>query len=374
MSHTITPPPQDPAAELDEQALAWFVRERAGLSSAERAQLQQWQAQSARHAQALAAWQQEWAGLDALPAAGLAHLRAQLALDLARAPRRPEAPEAAAAAATAAATTASPEASQAQGRARRAGHRLRARVGAAALALSLAVVGVCTWQAAQPEQALYSRSFSTKRGQQLAIALPDGSQMRLDTASRADVTLYRGLREVRMPQGQAEFQVAGDSSRPFDVIAGPVRVTVLGTRFAVRYTPADAADGRVQVAVEEGHVRVRSAAASGAASVELSAGQQVRSDASGRLGAVTQVSGEGIAGWRDGRLSFNDATLAEVLAEFERYAPTGLVIGDPRAAALRVTGTFDPRRPQTLHRVLPEVLPVRLQPRGEQLEIRLAGS
>lgn len=59
-----------------------------------------------------------------------------------------------------------------------------------------------------------------------------------------------------MPEGQAVFSIKGDPSRPFDVLAGPLRITVVGTRSSVRFTPGIRGEEGVQVAVEEGRVRV----------------------------------------------------------------------------------------------------------------------
>ena len=343
MSVKPSPPPAF-SPDLSAQALDWFVRERAGLAAAEQAELRAWLAASPEHARALAWCGRQWDELDALPAAGVGRLRRQLAADLER--ERP---------------------SPWRGLAHWPGRSPWVHGGAAALVL---VVACATFLAEYPRQPspLYSQSFATARGQQLALTLPDGSQVRLDTASRGEVVLYRERREVRLTEGQAMFQVARDEARPFDVWAGPLRITVLGTRFAVRYTTGD--EGRVRVAVEEGHVRVAAAQPTGAAAIELNAGQQVDGDAVGRLGSVTAVAADGVAGWREGRLSFENATLAHVLREFERYGATGLVLKDSRTAALRLTGTFNPHQLDNFRRVLPQVLPVRLQSRGELIEIQ----
>lgn len=335
---------QATSADLAEQALDWFVRDIAGLAPAEQAELQAWLAASPGHAQALERCRRQWDELDGLPPAGIARLRRQLAADLAREkPLRWRG---------------------------RLGWPMRsswAPAGAALLVMTFSFAGLLAWHQ-RPSAPLYSQSLSTARGQQLAFTLPDGSQVRLDTASRGEVTLYRERRELRLTEGQAMLQVARDEARPFDVWAGPLRITVLGTRFAVRYTASDA--GRVHVAVEEGRVRVASAQPAGASAAELTAGQQVEGDAEGRLGAVTAVAADGVAGWREGRLSFENATLAQVLGELERYGATGLVLKDPRVAALRLTGTFDPYRLENFRRVLPRVLPVRLQALGDRVEIQ----
>ena len=121
---------------------------------------------------------------------------------------------------------------------------------------------------------MFAGEFRTLRGQQKDVTLPDGSVLRLDTDTRIAVALYRERREVKLLGGQAMFQVHGDAARPFDVLAGPVRVTVVGTRFSVRHTPGILGADDIRVEVEEGCVRVAGVDGMTAApAVELGAGQ-----------------------------------------------------------------------------------------------------
>ena len=348
---------------LPEQALRWWVRSQHGLSAQEQHALSQWQAQSPAHQQAYAAWQADWQALDQLSAPAVQHLRNQLAQDLAAEAVHP--PQAQAAA--------SLPGRGSHHRSAWAGLRAgwqafpqwlgaastRWAQGAVAAALVLGtvfgvmeVVGWSPWQS--PPQ--FAQAFAAPQGQQTQVQLPDGSLLRLDTSTQLDVALYAQRREVRLAQGQAMFQVQGDAARPFDVLAGPVRITVVGTRFAVRYTPGMAGYDGVRVAVEEGRVQV---AAPGAAPVLLTAGQQVVTDAAGTLGPVVAVPPSGIAPWRAHRVSFDDTPLAQALAELGRYGPTGITLQDPQLGALRLTGTFDPRHLDNFVRALPRVLPVR---------------
>ena len=221
---------------------------------------------------------------------------------------------------------------------------------AAAVLLVAGGAGRMAWEHWQ-SRPLFVQDYATGRGQQLNVELPDGSRLRLDTATRVHVALYRQRREVRLPEGQAVFQVHGDADRPFDVLAGSVKVTVVGTQFAVRHT----AGSPVQVAVQEGQVRVSAAGPSDA--VLLTAGQQVQADGDGRLSAVGAVPPAGIAPWRDGRVSFDNVPLSQALAEFERYGPTRLAVRDPAVAAMRLSGTFDPRRLDNFRKALPRCCP-----------------
>jgi len=346
-------PPAAPSTNLDEAALDWFVRRAGGpFEAADEAGFQTWLAADSAHRAAFARHQDDWRALDALPADGLRTLRQNLADDKA--------------AATA----------HAAPRPRAWWRELTAwapQAALAAVALMVSCGGYLAWNVWQ-QQALFTQSFATARGQQLEVSLPEGSRLRLDTLTTAEVAIYRGRREVRLPQGQAMFQIAGDAARPFDVLAGPLRITVVGTRFSVRYTPGMPGQAGVQVAVEEGRVRVaRAARSTSDTTVELLAGQQITSDMAGLLGAVSAVPAAGVAPWRESRVSFDDTPLDQALAEFGRYGPVHLSVADPAVAALRVTGTFDPRRPGNFARILPQVLPVRLREQGDEAEIVSTG-
>ncbi|MCB4366961.1 FecR domain-containing protein [Hydrogenophaga taeniospiralis] len=350
-------PARTPAArstEPDDAALDWFVRCAGGLlGSADEAAFQSWLAADAAHAAAFARHRDNWCLLDALPAEGVRMLKQNLADDKAAAAR----------------------AAPRQRAWWRDGSSWVPQGALAAVALMVSCGGgYLAWEHGQ-QQPVYTQRFATERGQQLDVVLPEGSRLRLDTFSQADVTMYLDRREVRLPQGQAAFQVQGDPARPFDVLAGPLRITVVGTRFAVRYTPGVPGRAGVHVAVEEGHVRVARAerSAAGDAAVELVAGQQITSDMAGLLGTVSAVPAAGIAPWRESRVSFDDTPLDQALAEFGRYGPVPLTVREPAVAALRVTGTFDPRRLDNFSRLLPQVLPVRLRERGGEVEIVSAG-
>lgn len=339
--HSIANPPDSEPDDLDDEALNWFVRfSDAPHTAHAHAEFQRWLAGRPDRQAAYVRWQADWRQMDAFPLAGVEQLRRQLAQD------------------KAAAAALRPAARSEDGRRAWWQGLLAPQAALAAVILSLSGGGgYLAWNHWQ-QQPVFAQSFETQRGQQLNVELPDGSRLRLDTATRVEVSLYRQRREVRLPEGQAVFEVQGDSQRPFDVLAGDTKVTVVGTRFSVRHT----ADGPVRVAVEEGKVRVTGAAGASAA-VLLTAGQQMAG------GAVAAVASSGIAPWRDGRITLDNVPLSQALVEFERYGPTRLVVHDPAVAALRVSGTFDPLRLGNFRQALVKVLPVRLQETGEQMEI-----
>lgn len=338
---------QDP---LDIAAATWATRKRSGLNAEQRAGLQAWLDADPRHAQAL----------DDMEAT-LGELR-----------RWPEPP-----AAAAGDRATRPGASGGVGLLR----PLVLQASAAAVAFALvggAWLGWNHWQ----RLPLFEQAYAAARGQQLTVHLPDaggpaaspGSSLHLDTATRARVRLYRDRREVQLQDGQAMFAVASDPRRPFQVEAGALRITVLGTRFSVRHTATGLNAGATVVAVEEGHVRVTRRAPqahtpTAEQTLELTAGQTVTADAHGDWGAVVPVDAHAVAAWREGRVSFEQTPLAQAIAEFERYGRTGLVVHDPAVASLPVGGSYSLPQWQRFVETLPLVLPVRLVRRGALTEV-----
>lgn len=372
----MTPAPRPERPDVDAEALDWFVR----CGDAPTAQLRAWLDADPAHRQAYARWAEDWAQLDHLPPAGIAALKQDLA-DQKRHASRDSADvitsASASANANARASSSSLASASANDQARTRASwwtALRGWTPQAALAslVIAAGAGYLAWTQWHTPPALYAETFVTGRGEQRDVTLPDGSLLRLDTATRVEVTLYEKRRVVSIPDGQAVFQVQGDTRRPFDVLAGPLKITVVGTRFSVRHTTLVPGDDGVRVAVDEGRVNV--ARADGwrawfSATETLTPGQQLRADAAGDMSPITAVPTAGIAPWRDGMVSFDNTPLSQALAEFERYGATGLRVRSPAVGALRLTGTFDPRNLTHFKRSLPKVLPVQLLPQAGITEI-----
>lgn len=361
---------QDP---LDIEAATWVTRQRNGLDAQGEADLQAWLDADPRHAEAFADMDATFGDVQQLPDDDVAALKAGLSeAESTLATNLPQPP--------------CPRSGRVDAS---VGERLAVavldlvrpllpRAGATAVALGAIFIALGGW-AIWYQQPVFVDSYATLRGQQLVATLPDakasseGSTLHLDTATRAEVRLYRDRREVHLQDGQAMFAVHPDSTRPFHVYAGALRITVLGTRFSVRHTDSGVGAGQTVVAVEEGKVRVAraddGAEAVALPSVDLIAGQTVLADSRGEIGAVASLSSGTVAAWRDGRLSFDQTPLAQAIAEFERYGQTGLVVRDPAVAAMPVGGSYSLKQWQRFAETLPQVLPVQLVRRGEVTEV-----
>ena len=372
----------DALSPVEFEALRWTVRCADGLTPAEQAELDAWLAAAPAHRAACDEMAAVMDAIDDIPGAGTARLRTSVAIDDAQ---HSSARDVAADARAAASPTASPaddvpldrpskaETAHAVAPSRSGGtpwvRRLTPHALAAMLALGVLGGGWFGWDHWQ-RQPVFSQAFATVRGQQLEARLPDGSRLQMDAATQADVTLYRHRRQVVLPEGQVVFHVQGDKARPFDVLAGGTRITVVGTTFAVRYTPSLGSQA-VQVTVLEGKVRVARAQGdvAGLEARELLPGQAVGADAQGHLGAITATAPANAAPWLSARASFDNVALASVLAELRRYGDLPLRLGDAAVGALPVTASVDLRDIGGFVRSLPQVLPVRLQQRDGDTEI-----
>src|SRR5699024_5556416 len=100
------------------------------------------------------------------------------------------------------------------------------------------------------------KEIVTKHGQRIHFRLSDGTKVILNAGSKliAPKAFSDSARSVQL-EGQAFFDVATDSARPFLVNTDRSLTKVLGTRFDVRAYPGD---GRVEITVAEGKVALQS--------------------------------------------------------------------------------------------------------------------
>lgn len=245
---------------------------------------------------------------------------------------------------------------------------------AASIALSLTLLGLfyltpgirdtATPSIAQ-EQTLAAPIYTTRQGERSSIVLQDGSVLTLNTQSRAEVAFDRERRTVYLTAGEAHFQVAPDSDRPFVVHAGHGQVVAIGTAFNVRLI-----NQQVEVVVDEGVVRVVTQEPPQDPSQDAREDphqdprqkqlQEFLPEATNQT-AITLEKGnvaryahdithtetlpsnkiEQRLAWRQGKWRFEGETLTEVLDEVIRYSSQEIIITDPELADLRIGGYFD---------------------------------
>ncbi|CAM3889474.1 Protein FecR [Pseudomonas reidholzensis] len=223
-----------------------------------------------------------------------------------------------------------------------------------ALAAGIAVVALgLGWSGWQYQRLNVHEAYQTAPGERRQVELSDGSRLDLNGGTRLNVTFSAGQRQLELTAGEVMFTVAHDRDRPFVVHTEQGSVTVTGTRFDVRLEPQ-----RTRVAVEQGSVRVQGA---GDALAQLTAGQGSHIDSQGQVAPAYPVNAAALTAWRQGKLVFDNATLAEVVAEVSRYRAQPLRVAPGKVGALRLSSTFSVDDPDALLRALPSILPVAIR-------------
>lgn len=207
--------------------------------------------------------------------------------------------------------------------------------GVAAAAVAVAAIGVGLRSHSHATSGRTAvRAYATAAGQQAAITLTDGSRVTLGPASRLHVEEPFGgtARRVTLV-GEAYFDVAASAESPFVVHTGAVTTRVLGTRFDVRHYPTDSV---VQVAVLVGKV----SAGGRRTPLILTAGTVGRvTDTTATGTVVSDIST--YADWTTGRLVFNDASAATMLAAVGRWYGYEFRLADSTLAGRRFKAVFN---------------------------------
>ena len=180
-------------------------------------------------------------------------------------------------------------------------------------------------------------SYDSAIGQQVWVRLEDHSTVELNTGTHIHVRYGPHSREVTLLSGEALFDVRHDPHRPFRVLSGSTVIEDVGTKFDVYLH----SDDTTTITVVTGRVLVSSTTGREG----LDGGQTATVG-----GPNTHVPFRAInlssreikrrLSWQLGKLTFEGETLAEAVAEFNRYNERRLVIQDPVIANMRLGGTF----------------------------------
>ena len=176
--------------------------------------------------------------------------------------------------------------------------------------------------------------YVTGVGERLSILLEDGSHVMLNSRTAVEVEFESTQRRVSLLQGQAYFEVNKDPARPFVVVALKRRFIAVGTAFDLRVD-----EERTQITMLEGVVRAEPPRADGSQATMVKKGEQLTAD-SNYIQRITAVDPEAVTSWRRGQIFFDDARLADAIAEMNRYRTVPLVLADPSLGDLRISGAF----------------------------------
>lgn len=168
------------------------------------------------------------------------------------------------------------------------------------------------------------------RGGEYYLQLPDGTQVWLNSESELTYAISSGesTREVKL-RGEAYFEVARDTNRPFQVKSKDSRIRVLGTKFNIMAyddqtdVVTTLVDGRVSVLI-------------GKDSLILMPGEQARSSAGGI--ELKKVDAGMYTAWKSGVFEFEKMTLEQITRQLERWYDVTFVYFSEEVKEITFTG------------------------------------
>ena len=180
--------------------------------------------------------------------------------------------------------------------------------------------------------------YTTAVGEQRTVMLADGSLLTLNTDTSLSVAISDSGRRIHMVEGEAYFDVAADSQRPFVVTLKNSFVRVTGTAFNIRQRGRQAI-----ITVMEGKVQVGSDVRVGDSSAlhYLERGEQAFFDGDKfTYHKLEDNALNNVMLWREGKLSFDNQTVDKIVEEIQYYSKEKIVIGNAEIGNLTAGGIF----------------------------------
>jgi len=231
----------------------------------------------------------------------------------------------------------------------------RAASGALGLLAACIVVAVGYGRIHAPSNSV--TQYETRIGESKKIALADGSIVEMNTGSALTVNFNKTQRLVRLDKGEAVFRVAKDPGRAFVVTAGDREVRDLGTVYDIQR-----GDRQVLVTVAEGLVAVSPHAglvqSADDLAVEVLPGEQLVFNDGAAKPTIHKIDTDAVLAWRNGYLTFTNASLAQVAKDLSRYFTHPIVFQDQDAASRPFSGVLKIDNEDAVLKRLTELMPV----------------
>jgi transmembrane sensor len=207
--------------------------------------------------------------------------------------------------------------------------------GGAAAALAIALI-----VAISPPPPSSGELVQTALGETRRIVLSDGTAVTLNSETELTYKFSDDKRRVQLIAGEAYFQIAKDSKRPFTVNAQEIDVKAIGTAFNVVSSPTE-----VKVLLMEGRIGIdlgngfKEDAARTAA--DVIPGELITISLAQDTVEKSRPKQPDIAlAWRQGLIYIDNLELIQALEEFNRYTPRKVKLADASLESSRISGVF----------------------------------
>jgi len=219
--------------------------------------------------------------------------------------------------------------------------------------LALAACLVLAVMLASPMQVLLKADYSSAIGERKTVLLEDGSTAMLNTDSAIAVNMEDGKRSVKLFKGEVFFDVKPDPSRPFLVRAEHSTTRVLGTRFFVNHRQESdeikVLSGRVEVSDNQIWKDP----------VVLGEDEMVAVYDT-KIGQPKKLDSKLATSWINGFLAYENETLESVINTINRYRPGMVFFRDDSLRQLKVNGRLSIRESHDMLKVLQRTMGLKM--------------
>jgi ferric-dicitrate binding protein FerR (iron transport regulator) len=192
----------------------------------------------------------------------------------------------------------------------------------------------------RPDQSQFvsETSLFVPAGQRVSITLSDGTLIWLNARSRLTYpTAFVGDRRQVSIEGEAYFEVAEDSTKPFVVTANGVDMKVLGTTFNV-YSYAEENVSRISLL--EGSLQVNTKTSP---DKKIMLHPQEEVTVQNQMMTTGKIRNNDYFLWKDGIYSFEEEPLGNILKKLELYFDIKIEVKDASVREWKYTVKFRQR-------------------------------
>lgn len=228
-------------------------------------------------------------------------------------------------------------------------------VAAVALIVLMAVSAAIYFRSNQPNMIQYAE-IGALRGQKASVTLPDGTKITLNSEStlKYSTNYNQSDRAVELV-GEAYFEVAKNKKIPFVVKAGKLEIEAKGTAFNIKAYPTD---NSISTTLTEGKIEVKTPVDV----LSMIPNERMEYNNAGQtFRKLTLTDAEGSIGWLNDELSFENATLAEVVANFSRIYNIDIQFASESIKEQRFTGKINNNSLLSVLRIISLTSPIRFE-------------
>lgn len=176
--------------------------------------------------------------------------------------------------------------------------------------------------------------ITARNGEKAEVVLPDGSKVWINSGST--LTYEKSFNRKKRPvylEGEAYFEVAKNTKRPFIVKTQSMDVQAIGTAFNVRSYKSDQ---HVSAILLEGKVKVT---ASGKETT-LNVNQRATFDRYSNLLTTDEVRASRFIEWKNGNIYFNNQTFNDIALTLSRIYNVNIQFASEELRPMRFSGTL----------------------------------